>query len=149
MSEVIDAVEDGRPVPVPDHVSAPYFSACARGELWIQRCPDCGYRQHYPRPLCVECGAEPEWETTRGLGTVHTFTVVRQMGVEPFRSRLPYVVAMIELDEGPLMMGDVTDIDVDEVRIGQRVEVYMLRTGKDVAVPHWRPVRGDARGGGA
>jgi uncharacterized OB-fold protein len=141
VTEVIERPGYGRPVPRPDHVSAPYFAACARGELLIQRCPECGHRQHYPRPLCLECGADPEWETTAGRGTVYTYTIVRQMGVEPFKGELPYVVAMVELDEGPRMLGNVTGCPVEDVTVGMPVEVYMVKVAADVAVPYWRPAR--------
>jgi uncharacterized OB-fold protein len=69
---------------------------------------------------------------------VHTFTIIRQMGMRPFRDELPYVVAMIELDEGPLMMGTVTDCDPDTVEIGAPVTVHFVRAADDVGIPYWR-----------
>ena len=86
-----------------------------------------------------ECGADTEWLEASGRGTVYTFTVIRQNGMRPFRSELPYVVAMIELDEGPRMMGNVTDCDPESVRIGQAVEVHFLKVADDVGIPVWRP----------
>src|SRR5205823_5176464 len=67
-AEVVDSESDAytRPKPTPDAVDAPYFAACARGELLVQRCPECGHRQHYPRVLCTECGTTPEWERVSG-----------------------------------------------------------------------------------
>jgi uncharacterized OB-fold protein len=139
-AEVVDGVWD-RPVPGVDAVSAPYFRACARGELLVQRCPECGHRQHYPRAMCGHCAAEPDWEPVSGLGTVYTYTVIRQMGASPFRDELPYVVAMIELDEGVRMMSNVTGCAPGDVSIGMPVEVYMVMAGPDVAVPFFRPRR--------
>lgn len=142
-AEVIDHGEWTRPLPDPEGESKEFFEACARGELLIQECPSCGHRQHYPRAWCTECGQEPVWLTTAGTGTVNTYTVVRQHGQEPFRSELPYVVAMVELDEGPLVMGNITGCAPEDVHIGVRVEVYMVRATDDVAVPFWRPVASD------
>ncbi|MEV0057649.1 acetyl-CoA acetyltransferase [Saccharopolyspora shandongensis] len=141
VAEVVTGAEYLRPKPTPDSVGAPYFAACARGELLIQRCPECGHRQHYPRPLCTECAATPEWEQASGRGSIYTFTVIRQMGVEPFKSEVPYVVAMIELVEGPRMLGNVTGIRPDEVEVGMPVEVYMVPTDDEIAVPFWRVER--------
>ena len=129
-----------RPRPRPDNVSTPYWEACARGELLIQRCPACGARQFYPRALCTTCGESPEWEQVAGRGRVHTFTVIRQNYAPPFRELLPYVVAMIELDEGPLVMSNLSGCDVDAVEIDMPVEVWFEPDGDGGAIPYWRPV---------
>ena len=128
-----------RPRPRHDAISAPYWEACARGELLIQHCPACGHRQFYPRALCTECGGTPDWEQASGRGTVHTFTVIRQNYASPFRELLPYVVAMIELDEGPMLMSNISDCEVDDMRIGMRVEVWFESDGEEGALPYWRP----------
>ncbi len=129
-----------RPLPRPDPVSKTFWEGCRDGRLLIQQCPACGHRQFYPRALCTSCGQTPEWREATGRGTVHTFTVIRQNYARPFRDLLPYVVAMIELEEGPLMMGNVTDCDVDGVRIGMPVEVWFDGADDDTAIPYWRPV---------
>lgn len=138
-AEVLDQGPWTRPLPDPDGESRTYFEACARGELLVQECPACHHRQHFPRAWCTECGATPEWLSTAGTGTVHTFTIIRQYGQEPFQGQLPYVVAMIELPEGPKLMGNVTDCDPSSVHIGMPVEVYMVRATPEIAVPFWRP----------
>ena len=89
-----------------------WAGARARASCSIQECPTAGHRQFYPRALCTACGGEPRVVDERsGRGTIHTFTVIRQYGMPPFRDELPYVVAMVELPEGPLIMGNVTDCD--------------------------------------
>jgi hypothetical protein len=120
-------------------VSAPYWEAATRGELVVQECPKCGHRQFYPRAVCTDCAATSEWLTCSGRGTVHTFTVIRQNHAKPFKEELPYVVAMVELDEGPRLMGNVTGVEPDDVRIGLPVEVYFVAADEGVAVPFWRP----------
>jgi hypothetical protein len=125
-------------------VSKPFWEAASRGELLIQRCPS-GHRQFYPRAVCKVCGLDPEWERASGRGTVHTFTIIRQNHARPFRDELPYVVAVVELDEGVRMMGNITDCAVDQVRIGMPVEVHMVAPEPDMGVAFWRPV-GDGDG---
>ena len=137
--ELVEVDEWARPIPRPDAASAPYWEAAARGELVIQECPECGHRQFYPRTVCTDCGADPGWLTCSGRGAVHTFTVIRQNHAKPFRDELPYVVAVVELDEGPRMMGNVTGCEPDDVRIGMPVEVYFVPADEGVAVPFWRP----------
>jgi uncharacterized OB-fold protein len=70
---------------------------------------------------------------------VHTFTVVRQSLMAPFDGLAPYVIAMVELDEGPKMMGNVTDCDPVDVHIGMAVSAYAVRVEDGVSVPFWRP----------
>ena len=128
-----------RPVPLADNVSRPYWEAAGRGELLYQECPACGHRQLYPRALCTDCGATPEWRTASGRGTVHTYTVIRQNWAEPFREMLPYVVAMVELDEGPRLMSNVTDCAPEDVAVGMPVEAWYLPFDDGVALPMFRP----------
>jgi uncharacterized protein len=132
----------GRPVPEPNGVAAEYFAAIERGELRYQECPACGARQFYPRALCAGCGAEPRWAVSCGRGLIHTFTVVRQNLSPPFSSLVPYVLAIVELEEGPRMMGNVTGCAVDDVRIGMAVEAYAVRVRDGLGVPFWRPLAG-------
>lgn len=139
--EVIRTGEWKKPLPETDSVSGAFWSAAGEGRLLYQRCPSCHHRQFYPRAVCTACGAAPEWVEASGRGVVHTFTVVRQFGAPPFKQELPYVVAMIELEEGVRMMGNVTDCDVEDVRIGMAVEAYSVLAAEGVGVPFWRPAR--------
>jgi hypothetical protein len=70
---------------------------------------------------------------------VHTFTVIRQQGGRPFRDELPYIVAMIALEEGPMMMGNVTGCTVEKVFIGLAVRAYIVEAEPGVGVPYWEP----------
>jgi uncharacterized OB-fold protein len=140
--EVIRGVEWQRAIPDPDGTERPFFEAAARGELRYQRCPACDHVQFYPRAACTACGADPEWATASGRGTVHTFTVVRQNFAKPFKDELPYVVAMVELEEGVRMMGSVTDCAPEDVHIGLELEAYAVECEEGLAVPFWRPAGG-------
>jgi uncharacterized OB-fold protein len=135
---------DRRPLPeVSDPITEEFFEGCARGELLVQRCADaaCGHRQFFPRWCCTRCGGAVEWMVGSGRGTVHTYTIIRQNHAEPFRSELPFVVAMIELEEGPRMMSNVTDIDPETVTIGMPVEVHFAASDDgSVTLPFFRPV---------
>jgi len=130
----------GRPLPDADNVSQPYWAAAAEGRLLFQQCPVCGNRQFYPRAMCTVCAATPEWREASGRGTVHTFTVIRQNWAEPFRGLQPYVVAMVELDEGPRMMTNLTDCNPEDVTIGMPVEAYAVKVDDGLGLPFWRPV---------
>jgi uncharacterized OB-fold protein len=130
---------NGRPLPHPDHVSKHYWEAAADGKVLYQECPACGHRQFYPRAMCTACAAEPEWREASGRGTVHTFTIIRQNWAMPFKDELPYVVAMVELDEGVKMMTNITDCDVDDVHVGMPVEAHTVRVEDGLGIPFWKP----------
>jgi len=138
-NDVVEADEWLKPRPKPDVVSAPYWEAAAQGRLLIQECPSCGHRQWYPRAMCTQCARDVEWFECSGRGEVHTFTVIRQMGMRPFKDELPYVVAMVQLEEGPLIYGNVTDCEPEDVHVGMPVEVWFTKIDDAVAIPSWRP----------
>ena len=128
-----------RPRPLPDSASREYWKAASEGRLLYQECPQCGNRQLYPRMACTTCGATPEWRESSGRGTVHTFTIIRQNYAQPFRDMLPYVVAMVELEEGPRLMSNVTDVAADDVTVGMAVEVHFEPLDENVGLPLFRP----------
>ncbi len=120
--------------PEPNIGDEPYFEAAAEGRLLIKRCRDCGKPHHYPRTVCPFClSANVEWETASGNGEVHSYSVLRK-GVP-----LPYCIAYVKLEEGPLMMTNIVDCDLDEVRIGQRVTAVFKTSTSGTAIPMFAP----------
>lgn len=144
---MIDVLDDGpweRPELAPVGLDREYFAAARQGRLVVQRCPVCAHTQFPPKLLCVACGGAPEWLDAAGVGTVHTFTIVRRHGVEPFASMTPFVLAMIDLPEGVRLMGNVTGEEPEGMRVGRRVEAYALVADAELALPVWRVVEGQA-----
>jgi uncharacterized OB-fold protein len=116
-----------------------YFERCARDELAVQRCTACGVLRHYPRPHCTAClSPDYEWHTCSGKATVLTFTVVRQNANPRFAPRLPYVVAMVELDEGVHMLSEVS-ASPESVRVGLPVVVRFDDEPGGLRVPRFVP----------
>jgi len=79
------------------------------------------------------------WEEARGTGTVYTFSVVHRNDLPPFNERVPYVAAIVELDEGPRLMTNVVDCDVSDVSVGMRVNVTFRAIDDTVTIPVFRP----------
>ncbi|MFF5259352.1 Zn-ribbon domain-containing OB-fold protein [Actinomadura viridis] len=156
-------MDQPRPVPAPSPLTAPYWAACGRGELALQRCAGCARFVHFPEPACPFCGgADLPYETVGGRGTVHTFSVVHRSFLPGFEP--PYVIAWIDLDldlgldvprpggtpgggtpgddpaGGPVrVFGDVTGCPPEDVRVGMRVEVHFRELEGFGPIPHWRP----------
>ena len=141
MSETLPS----RPLPDTRNAGEKFWSAAAAGTLLVPKCNACGNTFWHPRPRCPHCGSDKvDWITGSGNGTIHTFTVVRQAGDPFFKTKLPYVVAMIELDEGVRLMSNIVDTPIETLRIGMRVEVLFEAVSATVAIPLFR-----AQGGGA
>ena len=141
MGQIVKLAEDISTLPTieTDGEWKPFWDGAKRGKLIIQKCPACGHRQFYPRNLCMECAATPEWEVATGKGTLYTYSVVQQHYLAPFKNMLPYVVVMVDLAEGVRMMGNLIDVDVDAIAIGMPLEVALVAVRDDLTVPYWRP----------
>lgn len=119
-----------------------FWDATAEGRLLLPRCDDCQTVVWYPRPFCPACGSlRITWIQASGEGTVYSFTINRRgtADLPEYRQVGTYVLAYVELEEGPRIMTNVVDCEPDSVQIGQRVEVVFHDTGKGTALPRFRP----------
>ncbi|GIX46942.1 MAG: DNA-binding protein [Candidatus Tectimicrobiota bacterium] len=131
-----------KPVPRVDAESKPFWEACRRHELYLQRCRACQEFYYYPRNTCPYClGSDVEWVRLSGRGTVYTFTVTYQHGGEGFRDEVPFVIAYVELEGtgGVKMLTNVVECDPAQVRIGMPVEVTFRDVNDELAIPVFRP----------
>ena len=128
-----------RILPRPTEFSAPYWAGCREGRLLLQYCRSCESHQFYPRSLCSHChGDALEWRDSSGQGRVASFTVVHRGVSEAYPA--PYVVALIDLEEGPRMMSHVIDVEPGGLSVGDRVAVEFQAWSDDVDVPVFRVV---------
>jgi uncharacterized OB-fold protein len=127
-----------KPCPAPTALDAEHWAGTARGELPIQRCGQCARWQWPAAYRCPGCGAaELEWTRATGRGTLHTYTVIRVAEHPAFAGEVPYNVAVVELDEGPLMLSSVVDVDPRDLVIGMPLEVVFEPVGGQ-AIPKFR-----------
>ncbi len=125
-----------KPLPVVDPESAPYWSALKDKRLILKHCRDCGRHHFYPRALCPHCHSDAlEWTDARGTGSIYSFTIARRPAGPAFKADTPYVVAVIDLDEGARMLTNIVIDDVEAVRIGQRVAVHFDAVTDDITLP--------------
>ena len=112
----------------------PYFDAANEGKLMLKKCNACGEVHHYPRALCPFCWSDKvEWVQAKGTGTIYTYSVTRRGGP------VPYCIAYVALDEGPKMMTNIVDTDLDTIKIGQKVKVTFKKSENGTAVPMFTP----------
>jgi uncharacterized OB-fold protein len=124
----------------PDALDQPFWDACHRHELLVQRCGECG-RAYWPASSCIDHGtAAMAWEQASGRGVVHTYTVFHHP-YDPTRAGdLPYVIAVITLDEGPFFHSDIVGCDPDAVHVGMAVEAVFEPLDDEWTIPHFTPV---------
>ena len=141
-----------KPMPQPTPASQPFWDACRRHELRIQRCTVCGTLIHYPKLRCPKDGSDKfEWALMSGRATVHSFVVARRAFHPAFAADLPSVMAAIELEEGVRLLSNVVGIEPEAVVVGMPLELIWDDSGLvdgaegDAAgypLPKFRPAQG-------
>lgn len=128
--------------PKSDADSATFWEGCQRDELLYQHCLDCRRAQFYPRDLCSRCqGRRLEWRRSRLRGEVYSFTVVERPPNRSFQP--PYVVALVDLEEGFRMMLNLKGCGMEEVTLGMAVEVFFEESSRgEGKLPQARPLKG-------
>jgi uncharacterized OB-fold protein len=127
-------------VPSTNPDSKPFWDGCGRNELLLQRCSACGTLRHPPSPVCANClSDQAEWIRASGRGTVYTFTVVRQVLARGWDEKIPYIVAVIELDEGVKVLTNLTNVVPEAVTIGMPVEVTFEELDGTTKLPLFQP----------
>ena len=126
-----------KPVPRPTPTEQPFYDACAEGKLVLQRCQNCDHVLFYPRTHCDACQSEKlVWEAASGAGTIASYTVVRRGVSADFEA--PYVIALIDLAEGPRMMSQIVDADPDALAVGLSVKLDFAAWSEDITLPVFR-----------
>jgi uncharacterized OB-fold protein len=129
-----------KPVPQPDDISAPFWTAARNRQLAVQRCSSCGYFNHPPRRVCDAClSQELAFAPISGRGAIYSFTIMHQKDVAGFETEAPFINIVVELVEQPmlLMVSNLPITERDRVRAGRQVEVYFEDRGNDVVVPQF------------
>lgn len=124
---------------MPTPLTAPFWSAAARGELVIQHCAPCDRFEWTPQAACSSClSQELEWKPVSGRGTLYSYSEVSRPQTPTFNA--PYVVAIVQLEEGPRMLTDLVGVEVPKLQIGQHVRLEIERIDENIGLFHFRAV---------
>ena len=114
--------------------TAVYWESAKNGKLLVKTCKACDKLHYYPRTICPHClSSDTDWVEASGRGSIYTYSVMR-------RTEIPYVIAYVTLEEGVTMLSNIVECDVDDVTVGQAVEVVFRDTEGGLALPVFRPV---------
>lgn len=129
------------PIPKPTPETKPFWDAARQHTLRIQRCADCAHYYFYPRPLCPHClSRNVAWVAVSGRGRLHTF-VINHRPPRNLPLAAPFVIGIVELEEGPRLMTNIVGVDPDpaKLRCDMPVEVVFEDITADITLPRFRP----------
>ena len=131
-----------KPLPTMTPWSAPFWEGCRKGELLIQKCQDCQTFIFYPKMYCPDClSSNLEWAKASGKGKVYSHMTVYAFQPTEFADDVPYVVAIIELDEGVRMMSNIVGCPPDDVHCGIEVQVVFEKVTDAITLAKFKLVR--------
>lgn len=121
-------------------LDAPFWDALRRHELVVQRCDDCAQLRFVPSERCRACGSgSATWTPMSGAATVYTFTIVHRAPTPAYQADAPYVIAYVELAEGPRMPARLVEVALDAVTIGMPLEVVFDDVDDELTLYRFRP----------
>jgi hypothetical protein len=130
-----------KPIPVVNPWAKPFWEAARDEKLIIQKCQDCGKYIFYPRIACPDCFSDNVvWTPVSGRGKVYTYTVVENNPPSAFVVDLPFVIAVIRLEEGVQMLSNIVGCDPYKVYCEMPVTVVFERLNEEFKLPKFKPV---------
>lgn len=131
-----------KPSPVVTSVERPFWDAARKGDLILQKCVDCNRFIFYPRIYCPHChSAALTWEKASGKGKVYTYTVVLSNSHSSFLADIPFVIAIVKLDEGVQMLSNIVDCRPEDAACDMPVEVVFEKLNDEFTLPKFKPVK--------
>ena len=128
-------------IPVPGPESVPYWEGAKNHQLMIQKCSSCGHHWFPPSTVCTGCGSrEIDWVQSTGKGKIFSFVVFHRLYHKGWDGEVPYVVGIIEREEGARMLSNVIDIPVEDVKCDMPVEVVFEDATDTLTLPKFKPV---------
>jgi len=129
-----------KPLPLVNMDNEEFWSGCREHRLRFQQCMDCGYIRWPPALLCPKCHSRnTTWIESSGRGRVYTFAVYRVALHSAFEGDLPYVVADVEVEEGPRLLTNIVGCRPEDIRCDMPVEVTWEDVTDEVSLPKFRP----------
>jgi uncharacterized OB-fold protein len=131
-----------KPIPIPQPESDNYWEGAKAGELRLRKCDDCNQAYFYPRNICPDCGNNnTSWITASGKAKIHTFAIVHRPPHPGFMDDIPYVPAIVELEEGPRMATQIVNVEADPsaISIDMAVKVVFESITDEISLPKFEP----------
>ncbi len=129
-----------KPLPHPTEVTRPFWEAAKRHELQIQQCGSCRAYVFYPREVCSECLLpEMRWVKVSGKGTLYSYTIAQAPTHASFTEDVPYVIAIVELAEGPHITTNIVGCKIEDLKVNMPVVASFADVTLDITLVKFRP----------
>ncbi len=129
-----------KPLPHPTAVTRPFWEAAKRHELQIQQCESCRAYVFYPREVCPEClSPELGWVKVSGKGTLYSYTIAQAPTHHAFTEDVPYVIAIVELAEGPHITTNIVGCPIEHLKVDMPVVASFVDVTADITLVKFRP----------
>lgn len=130
-----------KPLPLITEMSKIFYDGCREGKLLYQKCNDCNETIFFPKYLCTACMSRNlRWEESAGKGKIHSFTITYEYAPMEFAGSTPYVLAIINMDEGFSIMSNIIECDFESLASDMKVEVVFDPVTPEISLPKFRPV---------
>ena len=132
-----------KPIPVPQPESDRYWEGTRREELWLRTCLDCDQAYFYPRDICPKCHSRnTDWIRSSGKGTIYTFSIAHRAPHPGFVGAVPYIAAIVELEDGPRIPTNIVGVDPEpeNLDIGMPVQVVFEKITDEITLPKFELV---------
>lgn len=133
-------MESTKPLPVVNSWTKNFWDGTRDNKLMIQKCTNCGKHVFYPRMSCPFCfSQELDWVETSGKGRVYSYTVVRSNSPSAFLNDMPFVIAIVRLEEGVQMLTNIVGCEPEKVYCEMPVRVVFEKLDEDFTLPKFQP----------
>jgi uncharacterized OB-fold protein len=130
-----------KPLPKPNADTKPFWEGCKDHQLRFQKCRECGFVRWPPSLLCPSChSAESDWIRATGKGRVYSFAVYHVAFHPAFKDDIPYVTAVVELDEGPRLLTDIIGCNPSDVTCDMPLDVIWHDISEELSLPKFKPI---------
>jgi uncharacterized OB-fold protein len=131
-----------KPLPQPNADTKPFWNGCKKHQLRFQKCRHCQHVRWPPSIICPKCYSnDTEWMIACGEGRIYTYAIYHQAFHDSFKHDLPYVTAIVELDEGPHLLTNIVGCNHEQIKCDMPVEVVWEDVNEEFTLPKFRPTQ--------
>jgi uncharacterized protein len=135
-------MSNSKPLPSITPENKPFWDYMKKHEFRVQKCSSCGKLFYPPSAACLHClSPKSEWVKLSGKAKVYSFVIIRRAGMPAFAKEIPYVVAIIETEEGIRYSTNIIGCKAEEVYIDMPVEVVYEDVNAEFTLPKFKPVK--------
>jgi uncharacterized protein len=121
-------------------VDTPFWEGCREGRFLLHTCGICG-KAYWPASRCLNHGNEAmAWVESKGIGTLYTYTILHKAYTSNMKDKVPYMVGVIQLAEGPFFHSNVMGCAIEDVHVGMQLQARMEPHAAGLIVPIFYPV---------